>query len=462
MRDPMVWKKMNGWLAAGAVALAALTLVAPRAAAQATGQQGTARLTGVVFDSTAMNALPGARVAVLGTNVMGDADADGRFDLTGVPEGSHWVSFFHPRLQALGVSPPSRQVTFRDGQAVDVVLAVPSDRTLLMGWCMAEQSGPAFGALAGLVADSLTGVPLPGAVVQAQLVSRRPGDPPPVEVRTDDSGYYRLCTVPAGRDVRVQAHFGQNAGRSITVVVEPRGAEIKDLDLFMSAEGTLVGRVMDYATSEPLAGAEVSVLGTAARQFTDARGGVVLGKLPPGRHLVATEFLGYQQRTDSVTVFSQETVDIELRLSTEAIQLEGLTVTSRTRFGRTSIASDKRSDVLTRMEIEPLLARVQSMGDLLRAMNAPGLRVSEVMVADASGVAVPGWCVEVSRRTTRGGAGCSQAAVFVNDVLMPYPDQVLAQLSPVSIDRIEVLSPIDANAQFGNAAANGAVLIYTR
>ena len=148
----------------------------PRAAAQATGQQGTARLTGVVFDSTAMNALPGARVAVLGTNVMGDADADGRFNLTGVPEGSHWVSFFHPRLQALGVSPPSRQVTFRDGQAVDVVLAVPSDRTLLMGWCMAEQSGPAFGALAGLVADSLTGVPLPGAVVKAQLASRRPGD----------------------------------------------------------------------------------------------------------------------------------------------------------------------------------------------------------------------------------------------------------------------------------------------
>jgi hypothetical protein len=283
-----------------------------------------------------------------------------------------------------------------------------------------------------------------------------------VEVHTDDAGYYRLCTVPAGRDVRVQAHFGQSAGRTATVVVEPRGAEIKDLVLLMSAEGTLVGRVMDYVTGESLAGAEVSVLGTEARQLTDASGAFVLDGLPPGRHLVATGYLGYQQRTDSVTVFSQETVDIELRLSTEAIELEGLTVTSRTRFGRTSIANDKRSDVLTRMEIEPLLARVQSMGDLLRAMNAPGLRVSEVMVADASGVAVPGWCVEVSRRTTRSGSGCSQAAVFVNDVVMPYPDQVLTQLNPNAIDRIEILSPIDANAQFGNVAANGAVLIYTR
>lgn len=457
MKDLKVGRR---WKAAVVVvmAVAAGTLCTKQAAAQ----QGTARLTGVVFDSTSMKPLPGARVAVLGTGVMADAGDDGHFELGGLPAGSYWVSFFHPRLQSLGVSAPSRQVTFQDGRTVDVVLAVPSDRTLLMGWCMAEQAGSTVGAVAGTVVDSLTGVPLPGAVVQAQLASRRPGDPPPVEVRTDDAGYYRLCNVPAGRDVRVQAHFGQSAGRSTDVVVEPHGAEIKDLVLFMSAEGTLVGRVMDYVSGAPLVGAEVSVLGTGARQLTDSRGEFVLDELPPGRHLVATEFLGYEQRTDSVTVFSQETVNIELRLSTEAIEIEGLTVTSRTRFGRTSIANDKRADVLTREEIEPLLARVQSMGDLLRAMNAPGLRVAEIMVTDASGVPVPGWCVEVSRRTTRSGSGCSQAAVFLNDVLMPYPDQVLTQLLPMAIDRIEVLSPIDANAQYGNAAANGAVLIYTR
>ena len=459
MKHSKAWLKAKGWMATAVVAWAVCVV---QAGAQVPAQQGSAMLTGIVFDSTSMQPLPGARVAVLGTNVLGDADGKGHFSLKGIPDGSYWVSFFHPRLQALGVSPPSRQVAFRSGQTADVVLAVPSDRTLLLGWCMAEQVGPTFGAVAGTVVDSLTGVPLPGALVQAQLASRRPGDPPPVEVKTDDSGYYRLCTVPAGRDVRIQAHFGQSDGRTAIVSVEPRGAEIKDLVLLMSAEGTLVGRVLDYATGKPLPGAEVMVLGTDARQLTDADGGFVLEKLPPGRHLVATEFLGYEQRTDSVTVFSQETVDIELRLTTEAIQIEGLTVTSRTRFGRTSIANDKRSDVLTRLEIEPMLARVQSMGDLLRAMNAPGLRVSEVMVTDASGVAVPGWCVEVSRRTTRSGSGCSQAAVFVNDVIMPYPDQVLTQLNPNSIDRIEILSPIDANAQYGNVAANGAVLIYTR
>lgn len=430
--------------------------------AHAAAQAGSARLTGVVFDSTEMRTLSGARVAVLGTNVVGDSDQEGRFDLVGVPAGSYWVSFFHPRLQALGVSPPSRQVAFGEGATVDVVLAVPSDRTLLMGWCMAEQPGPGFGALAGVVVDSLTGVPLPGAVVTATLASRRPGDPPPVDARTDDGGYYRLCAVPAGREVNVRAKFGRSAGLTNVTRVEAGGATIEDLVLLMSAEGTLVGKVMDYTTRAPLAGAAVQVLGTDQRQVADEGGSFVLDALPPGRHLVSTQYLGYEPRTDSVTVFSQETVDIEVRLTTQAIEVEGLVVTARTRFGRTSVAVDSRADVFTRTEIEPILPRVRNMGDLLRAMNTPGLRISEVMVADASGVAVPGLCVEVGRRITRSAGGCAQAAVFLNDVIMPYPDQILASLDPNVIERIEVLSPIDAQFQYGSAAGNGAVLIYTR
>ncbi|MDP2958664.1 MAG: carboxypeptidase regulatory-like domain-containing protein [Longimicrobiales bacterium] len=446
-------------LGVAVLALAAVTAMG----APATGaQEGTARLTGVVFDSTEMRPLPGARVAVLGTRVVGDADARGRFDLAGVPAGLYWVSFYHPRLQALGVSPPSRQVAFTAGGTVELDLAVPSELTLLLGWCMAEQPGPGYAALAGLVVDSLTGVPLPSAVVTATLASRRPGDPTPVETRTDDSGNYRLCSVPAGREVRVQARFGQSTGLSVSTTLEAGGAALHDLVMLMSAEGSLVGKVIDYTTRAPLPGATITVVGTDLRQVSDTAGDFVLDGLPPGRHLVSTQYLGYETRTDSVTVFSQETVDIEIRLTTQVIEVEGLVVTARTRFGRTSLAFDKRADVITRAEIEPMLARVQSMGDLLRNMRTPGLRISEVMVTDATGVQVPGLCVEVGRRTTRTAGGCVQAAVFVNDVIMPYPDQILMSLDPNVIERIEVLTPIDAQFQFGNVAGNGAVLIYTR
>ncbi len=427
----------------------------------AQSDSGTATLHGVVFDSTEMKPLGGARVAVLGTTAMADADAEGRFELSGIPAGEHWVSFFHQRLQALGVSAPSKQVSFNPGEDVEVELTVPSGKTLLMAWCMAEQAGPGYAAVAGVVTDSLTGVPLPRAIVTARPAQRRAGDPEPVETRTDETGYYRLCTIPAGREMKLQAQFGQSSGRTATVSVPQGDAAIQDLMLLLSAQGSLVGQVHDYQTGAPLGGAVVSALGTGLSQITDSTGSFVLDGLPPGRHLVTTEYLGYGQRTDSVTVFSQETVDIQIRMAPQAVEVEGLVVTARTRFGHTSVAVDKRADIFTRAEIEPILPRVQNMGDLLRNMNAPGLSVREVQMTDATGVVVPGLCVEVSRRTG-GSRGCSQAAVFVNDLIMPNPDQILMNLDPQTIDRIEVLSAIDAQFQFGSIAANGAVLIYTR
>ena len=121
---------VKGIQAVSALAFGMLLAFAPQSAfAQS---EGTASLTGIVFDSTEMTALGGARVAVIGTRASTDADERGEFRLDGIPAGTHWVSFYHHRLQSLGVSPPSRQVTFSDGEAVRLELAVPSEETLLL------------------------------------------------------------------------------------------------------------------------------------------------------------------------------------------------------------------------------------------------------------------------------------------------------------------------------------------
>jgi hypothetical protein len=442
-----------------AISLIAACLCLPHAG---TAQvEGTASLRGAVFDSTSMAPLSGARVAVIGTSAVGETDEQGQFVLEGIPEGAHWVSFFHDRLQILGVSPPSRQVTFAPGQAVDVVLSVPSEETLLAGWCLAEQPAPGFGSIAGVVTDSLTGVPMPRAIVRAEVVSRMPGVQP-VEVRTDDAGYFRMCSVRGDVDIRLQASFGQSAGRSVEMYVPAGAARVQDLMLLMSAEGTLAGFVRDYVSGEPIQGAVVSVAGTTSSTLTDLTGRFILDDLPPGRHLVTTDHLAFEARTDSVTVFSEETVDIEVQMATEALEVEGLVVTARTRFGRTSLAGDdKRADFIGREEIEVMLPRVTGTADILRNMNAPGMRIRDVYQVDQlTGVMVPGLCIEVSRRA--GGEGCVMAAVVLNGVVVPLPDQVIRDLDPNVIDRIEVLSPIDAQFQFGSIAGNGAISIYTR
>lgn len=447
----MSWRALN--ITALALAMSTIGVSAQDAS--------TSALAGLVYDSTAMEPLSGARVAVMGTSAVGTTDEGGRFLLRDVPTGEYWVSFFHPRLQELGVSAPPRQVVLTDGITGNTVLAVPSEETLLMGWCLAEQPAPGSAAIAGFVTDSITGVAMPRAIVTAETVSRVPGARP-VEVRTDDSGYFRMCSVRGDVDVKLQAHFGQSSGRSVEMYVEAGSAAMQDLVLMMSAEGTLAGYVRDYFTGDPVSGALVSVAGTSSSTLTDITGRFIMDDLPPGRHLVTTDHLAFEERTDSVTIFSQETVDIEVRMATEAIEVEGLVVTARTRFGRTSLAGDaKRADFISREEIELLLPRVTATEDLLRNMNAPGLRIRNVyQVDEITGVMIPALCIEVSRRS--GGEGCTPAAVTLNDVLIPFPDQFLQDLDPNIIDRIEILSPIDAQFQYGSAAGNGAVAIYTR
>ena len=426
------------------------------------GAQDTAGLSGIVYDSTAMAPLAGARVGVIGTKAATVSDSDGRFTLDGVAAGTHWVSFFHPRLQELGVSPPSRQIRFRGGETTDVELAVPSETTLLVGWCMIEQPGTGYGAVSGIVTDSLTGVAMPGALVTVTPGISGFGTGTPSEVHTDEEGYFRLCTVPAEREISIQPHFGRSSGRTVVMTVETGSGVIQDLVMLVSEEGTLSGYVQDHTTGNPVPGAEVTVLGTTSRALTDEQGRFIFDDLPPGRHLFTTNHIAFAQRIDSVTIFSQEVVDVEVRLAVEALEIDGLVVTTRTRFGRTSfLGDDGRRDFISREEIEALLPRVTATVDLLRNVQAPGLRIREVQVVNEfTGGMMPGLCVEVSRRS--GGEGCAPAAVFINNVPVPDPALILLDLDPNVIDRIEVLNPVDAAFHFGSIAGNGAIVIYTR
>ena len=92
----------------------------------------------------------------------------------------------------------------------------------------------------------------------------------------------------------------------------------------------LLGRVLGLDGRAPVVGASVKLNNATA--VTDQRGQFSISPAPSGRHLVQFEMLGYQTRTDSVTLPDGETVELEVRLSQKAIELPPITVTVRSQW----------------------------------------------------------------------------------------------------------------------------------
>jgi len=446
----------KSWIRTSILLCLAVAAMAAGARAQETG-----RVEGTVFDSTAMAPLAGARVALIGTSFVTDSDGEGSFDLEDVPAGSYPVTFFHPRLQELGISASGGRVEVSEGAAARVNLAVPSNGTILRAWCAAEVPGSGYAPAAGFVRDSLTNVSLPGASVTVSILEPSGRVERTISDRTDDEGYYRLCQVPAGRTIRMVATFG--SGGSLPMVREtvPGGFSFNDFVLTLSSIGEIQGQVVDYATKDPLAGARVTVLGTDSEILTDEDGEFVLDDLPPGLHLIETEYLGFATRTDSVTIRSDEAVLVEVPLAANAIEIEGMTVTARGQRGDILTDVGRRTDFMSRDQVDAVLPRTQTAAQLLQGANFPGLSVRDVTFQD--GLAqIQGVCVEHNRARNRTGAGCQMVTVFLDGLRLPDPGVYLAELNPQVVESIQLFGPSEAVMRYGNVGTNGVVLITTR
>jgi hypothetical protein len=175
-------------------------------------------LGGSVYDSLRAAPLAGASVFLSGTVHRATAGADGRFRVEDVPEGEYQVSFSHPSLEALGVSPPVRGVTLRGGEPPALELAVPSAATLAAALC------PGGGAaLAGVVRDP-AGEPVQGARVL--LTWARGGR---AEATTDARGGYRACGIPAGAAVAAEVRSDRLAPVRSQIRLASAGLVVQDL-----------------------------------------------------------------------------------------------------------------------------------------------------------------------------------------------------------------------------------------
>ena len=439
------------------ILLAVVSAVAPgsSAAGQDT-QRTTGSILGSVFDSTTSAPLANARVAVFGTSLVAESDEQGRFKLDGVPVGERSVVYFHQRLAKLGLGATPVRVLVDIESAARVTLTVPSRSTILSAWCSAEPGeGPT--SAGGIVTDALTGVPLPRATVRALgsrtgILQRRRVVR---EVRTEASGEFRLCNLDSSDPLMVTVAFGNNDATPVRIA-DP-GAHVLDFAIDISDPVTITGSVFDYATKAPIRGAHVRLLGSDHSQLTDSDGVFGFSDVPPGKQIIETSLLGYAPRVDSLTVFSNEALGLEIELATEAIALEPLVVVGR-RKEPVFTTPGTRFSGLTEAQVDSIAHRVVDFAGIAREARMPGLSIKEVRLRGEEIL-----CIEMSRSWRSGDPdSCNMVHVLVNDAPIANPHVFLHHMNPRDVSRIQFITPIEAGVLYGARGSSGVLLIYLR
>jgi TonB-dependent starch-binding outer membrane protein SusC len=219
--------------------------------------------------------------------------------------------------------------------------------------------------------------------------------------------------------------------------------------------GTIRGRVVDEASQEPLRGAVVR-FGSRNAQASD-NGSYLLTDVPAGSDTLRVTMIGYAPSARLVTVSAGETVDAEIALAPQAVNLAELVVVGygEQRQGNvtgalTNVTSQEfnKGRVVTPTElIQNKVAGVQVVES-----TEPGGRTSVRIRGGTSTTASnePLYVVDGQPLGTDAGGGVTSGRDPLNF------------LNPDDIASMTVLRDAGAAAIYGTNAANGVVLITTK
>ncbi len=237
--------------------------------------------------------------------------------------------------------------------------------------------------------------------------------------------------------------------------------------------GTVTGEIVRQDTGEPMGSVQVSISETGLGSLTSASGRYLIVNVPAGQHTVQAQLVGYQTRTQEVTVTADGTAQVDFAMTQQAIDLEGVVVTgtagqARRREVGNSIAQIQAADI----ENEP----VETVEEVLQG------RTSGVTITANNGMVGAGASIRIrGNNTIAGGATGNTPLIYVDGVRLSKstpqtdPDQgsigfsqinanvsVLDEINPQDIDRIEVIRGPAATTLYGTEASSGVIQIFTK
>ena len=217
--------------------------------------------------------------------------------------------------------------------------------------------------------------------------------------------------------------------------------------------GTVAGRVLDAGTRSPLAGAYVTVAERGALTNDDGR--FAVSDVPAGLQTVRVALLGYGEATEAVTVVAGESVEIEIVMTTQAIELDRLVVT-----GYGEQRAGDLAGVITKVSPEEFnTGRIVSPEQLIQG------KVAGVQIIDSG---EPGGGISLRIRGGTSVTSSNEPLFVVDGVPLPVGGGLSAGrnalnfLNPEDIASITVMKDASATAIYGSRGANGVVVIETK
>ena len=212
--------------------------------------------------------------------------------------------------------------------------------------------------------------------------------------------------------------------------------------LLKSQNATIQGVITDARNGESLVGATVKYNGGGAATDLDGRYKI---SLAPGKYEITFSMVGYESKTQSITVTAGETRELNIQLSDGTNLLQTATVTAG--------------------KFEKPLGEVTVSLDVLKPKLVESTNTTSV---DEVLIKVPGLNIIDGQASIRGGAGFSYGAgtrvlVLVDDIPALQPDAGLPNWDDFPVEnlaQIEVLKGA-ASALYGSSAMNGIINIRT-
>lgn len=226
--------------------------------------------------------------------------------------------------------------------------------------------------------------------------------------------------------------------------------------------GTIAGRVTDGASGQPIAAAQISIVGTTTGTITNGDGQYTLRGVPAGSITLRVLRVGYSESRQTVTVAGGQTVTLDITLTSVPASLSAVVSTA--------------TGAQRRLEVGNAIAQVAA-AELVE--TRPITNVGDLLNGRAAGVTVfggtqPGAGIRIRIRGQSSLSLSNDPIYIIDGIRMEgttgsssvsvggtTPSRI-GDLNPEEIETIEIVRGPSAATLYGTDAANGVVVITTK